>query len=78
VDCGGTRVGTCIDAMAGCRTGKLAYVVVSDGGIAGVGETLRRLPWNGTYMEHDRLLSRIEAEHFAELEELQKDEWPER
>ena len=35
-------VGSCVDAMAGCRSGRLSYVVVSDGGLAGVGETLRR------------------------------------
>src|SRR6185503_13150578 len=46
VRCGGTDVGHCIDAMAGCRSGRLDYLVVSEGGVAGVGETLRRLSWH--------------------------------
>src|SRR3954453_8820178 len=40
VECAGERVGSCIDAMAGRSSGRLAYVVVSEGGVAGVGETL--------------------------------------
>src|ERR1700748_1784166 len=31
----GTEVGHCIDAMAGCDSGRLLYVVVSQGGVAG-------------------------------------------
>src|SRR6185295_12296140 len=31
-------LGRCIDALAGCSSGKIAYVVVSEGGVAGVGE----------------------------------------
>ena len=51
VDCGGREVGHCIDAMAGCRSGRLNYLVVSQGGVAGVGETLRRLPWRGAHVD---------------------------
>src|SRR4051794_2007525 len=43
---GNDELGQCIDAMAGCRSGKLSYVVVSEGGIGGIGETLRRVPWS--------------------------------
>ena len=39
VRCGTGEVGHCIDAMAGCRSGRLDYLVVSEGGVAGVGET---------------------------------------
>jgi hypothetical protein len=76
VDCKGTAVGQCIDAMAGCRSGRIAYVVVSEGGVAGIGEKLRRLPWNGVHVEGDNLLARISAEQFARLEELPRDQWP--
>ena len=43
---GDNEIGHCVDAMAGCASGSLSYVVVSQGGVAGVGETLRRLPWS--------------------------------
>jgi hypothetical protein len=78
VECGRVEVGACIDAMAGCRSGQLAYVVVSDGGIAGVGETLRRLPWARAHVEGERLVANCTAAELRSLEELPRDEWPAR
>ena len=78
VVCRGRQVGHAIDAMAGCRSGKLAYVVVSEGGIAGVGETLRRLSWADARVEGDRVESRITSSQFERLDRLPKDEWPAR
>jgi hypothetical protein len=72
----GAVLGTCVDAMAGCNSGALRYVVVSEGGVAGVGETLRRIPWPQSRMESGRLITgaaRIDL--FAEIE---RDEWPAR
>ena len=76
VRCCETEIGRCVDAMAGCRSGRLDYVVVSQGGVAGVGETLRRLPWIDAEIDDDRLVSRLQPDQFAALEELSKDEWP--
>jgi hypothetical protein len=78
VDCDRRQVGHAIDAMAGARSGRLAYVIVSQGGIAGVGETLRRLSWSDAVVEGERVRSRITFSQFARLEELPKDEWPAR
>jgi hypothetical protein len=74
--CGGKEIGQCVDAMAGCRSGTLAYVVVSQGGVAGVGETLRRLPWTEAQVDEDRLVTKITKTRFSTLEELQRDEGP--
>ena len=76
VRCRGREVGHSIDAMAGCRSGRLDYVVVSEGGVAGVGERLRRLPWKNAHVEDEIIIVRLTAEHFGKLEELQRDEWP--
>lgn len=76
VECRGREVGHAIDAIAGCRSGHLAYVVVSEGGVAGIGETLRRLPWDVAQIERDRIVAVISPERFAALEELPKDQWP--
>jgi hypothetical protein len=76
VHCGGEQVGHAIDAMAGCRSGRLAYVVVSEGGVAGVGETLRRLPWNDAWFDEGAVKSRLPAKDFARLQVLPKDQWP--
>lgn len=76
VECGGKEVGRCVDAMAGCRSGYVGYVVVSHGGVAGVGETLRRLPWNQAHMEGEKLSAGLSSSEFETLEELQRDQWP--
>jgi hypothetical protein len=75
---GGTELGRCIDAMAGCSSGRLGYVVVSHGGVAGVGETLRHLPWHSLRMDGERLVAAMTAEEFEHLQELSRDQWPAR
>lgn len=77
-DCNGTEFGTCVDAMAGCGSGRLSYVVVSEGGVAGVGETLRRLPWRGCGVDGEKLIVQLERSAFARLEEIPRDQWPAR
>lgn len=78
VECGGDEVGHCVDGMAGCRTGQLSYVVISQGGVAGVGETLRRLPWSHAHVDGDKLTAALSSQDFNRLEELARDEWPAR
>lgn len=74
----GTGIGRCVDAMAGCMTGRLAYVVVSEGGVGGVGETLRRLPWLGCHVADDRVQTSMDEDALRHLEELEPDNWPAR
>lgn len=76
VTSGSTELGRCIDAMAGCSSGRLDYVVISQGGLAGVGETLRRLPWDRASVDGDTLLCGLSAAEFDTLEELPRDQWP--
>ena len=74
----GKHVGNCIDAMAGCRSGRLGYVVVSDGGIGGVGETLRRVPWGSAHVDGEEVVADLAPDQFAHLEELSREQWPAR
>ena len=76
VQCSGFAVGHCVDAMAGCRSGRLDYIVVSEGGVAGIGEILRRLPWRHAHVDGDRVIARLSAAQFARLEQMPRDEWP--
>lgn len=76
VRCGDQNIGTCVDAMARCGSGRLAYVVVSEGGLAGVGETLRRLPWDDARMDGDQLVTGLDPKRFSELETVSRDQWP--
>lgn len=71
----GKQVGHSVDAMAGCGSGKISYVVVSQGGVAGVGETLRRLPWSEAKVSGDRLVTDADLDR---LEQLARDQWPAR
>jgi hypothetical protein len=73
-----TELGSCVDAMAGCRSGRIAYVMVSEGGIAGAGETLRRLPWSGLRVEDDEVITDLDPARFCRLEPVPNDQWPSR
>jgi sporulation protein YlmC with PRC-barrel domain len=72
----GTNVGTLVDAMLGCRSGRLNYLVVAEGGVAGVGETLRRVDWREAAVDGDRLSVRFDAAQFGQLPQLARDDWP--
>lgn len=73
---GGAELGRCVDAMAGCRSGRLDYVVVSQGGVAGVGETLRRLPWSRARPDGEKIEAALGEPAFGRLEEIPRDQWP--
>jgi hypothetical protein len=74
----GKTIGRCVDAMAGCSSGRIAYLVVAEGGVAGVGETLRRLPWPGCMVDEDCVKAPIALSQFCTLEALEPDNWPAR
>ena len=74
--CAGKELGHCVEAMAGCRSGRLDYLVVSEGGVAGLGERLRRLPWGEAHVENETVVTHFAPERFARLDELRRDEWP--
>ena len=78
VEAQGGAIGRAVDAMAGSESGRIAYLVVSEGGVAGVGETLRRLPWADARVEADRIVCALAVSRFHELNELPKDTWPAR
>ena len=74
----GKALGSCVDAMAGCSTGRLRYVVASQGGVAGVGETLRRVPWSAARMDSDRLVAEVGPDGLERMPVIEKDQWPAR
>jgi hypothetical protein len=73
---GGDELGSCVEAMLGCRSGRPAYLVVAEGGVASMGETLRRVDWRDTHVEDDRLVTALNSAQFAAAEELTRDQWP--
>jgi hypothetical protein len=75
---GTDELGTCVDAMGGCDSGRLVYVVVSEGGLAGVGERLRRLDWSDVVVSRDAVRASIDRARFCALPEVERDAWPAR
>jgi hypothetical protein len=71
-------LGSCIDALAGCDSGRIAYVGVTDGGVAGVGETLRRVPWSRARIDGENLVLDFGRVEFERLEVIEKELWPAR
>jgi hypothetical protein len=78
VTAGNTELGTCVDAMAGCGSGRIAYVMVSEGGIAGAGETLRRLDWSDLCVDGEAVTAALDKTQFHALQPIPKDQWPTR
>ena len=74
----GSGLGRTVDAMAGCSSGRIEYLVVSEGGVAGVGETLRQLPWRDCHVHEHRVVTRMEDESFNALKPIEPDHWPAR
>ena len=71
----GNDLGATVDAMAGCHGGELRFLVVSSGGVGGVGETVRRVPWADARVEGDCVTTLLTKAKFEALEVLQKDDW---
>lgn len=73
---GAQELGHCIDAMAGCSSGRVSYIVVSEGGVAGVGERLRRLPFEDVSVEQNEVVTSLTPAAFEQLQRLARDQWP--
>lgn len=73
---GSTELGRCVDAMASCRSGHIDYVVVGEGGVAGVGEVFRRLPWSVAHVDEGVVRTELKLSRFELLEVVPKDDWP--
>lgn len=72
----GAELGTCVDAMIGCSSGRISYLVVAEGGVAGVGETFRRLEWRDAGVKDGAVHAPLDASTFDGLPKLARDNWP--
>lgn len=78
VDRDGAKIGRIAGAMAECDSGRIAYLVVGEGGVAGVYERLHMLAWDKVTIKDGALTSRLSAEAVCALPEVTPDQWPER
>lgn len=74
----GVIIGQVIGAMAECRSGRIAYLVVAEGGVAGVGQRLHALAWNDVEACDDGFRTLLDAGEIARLREVPADDWPAR
>ena len=72
----GAALGTVVDGMLRCDGASLAYVVVSEGGVVGVGERLHAIDPKEIVFSHEGLRCELTAEELAARPLLQQGEWP--
>lgn len=72
----GKAVGTVVDAMLGCRDNAIAYIVVSIGGVGGVGETLHALAPEELVFGRDGVRTALTAADVRDKPSVPADHWP--
>ena len=67
----GSTVAHAVDALAACSSGRFSHLIIAEGGVAGVGETLRKLPWDKVKMVGDTLVTDLDSARIQRLELLE-------
>jgi hypothetical protein len=73
---GDTSRGSVVDAMLKCDDRSLAYVVVSEGGVGGAGETLRAIPPEHLRLADDTVFCDLPDAEWNALPPIEGDLWP--
>lgn len=73
---GGETIGTIIEVMVQCADQRLGYVVVSEGGVGGVGERLHALPCRDLYFAEQGVSCDLTAEALRAMPEVHAEDWP--
>jgi hypothetical protein len=68
--------GTVVDAMLRCDNKNLAYVVTTEGGVGGAGETLRAIPPDHLRFDEDDVACDLSDEQWCALPVIEDDHWP--
>lgn len=76
VDADGTAIGKAVEALIGCRSGEVSYVVVATARTGGLGEDLRAVPRDAIRFSCDALIVDLNADAFAALVPLESGDWP--
>ncbi|MBI5444038.1 MAG: PRC-barrel domain-containing protein [Deltaproteobacteria bacterium] len=78
VDAKGKDVGKIEEIMFDTRTGKVAYAVLSFGGILGVGDKLFAVPWKALrfYPDNEQFLLGLDRERLEKAPGFDRDHWP--
>jgi hypothetical protein len=68
-DPAGNVVAKAVEAMTDCRTGRIDHLIVSVGGLGGIGEILYRLPWTTVRMQEAGMTTTLDKAAMARLVE---------
>ncbi|SFR79612.1 PRC-barrel domain-containing protein [Sphingomonas jatrophae] len=63
----GAVIAHVVDALAQCRGGKITYLLVREGGVVGVGETIRQLGWDKVRVHGKRIETGLDSASLATL-----------
>lgn len=72
----GEKVGTVVDTMHDCESRTLSYVVISQGGVGGAGETLRAIAPDLLAFESDGIHCDLSAEQITAIAPIDEKAWP--
>lgn len=74
----GEKLGEIDHIMLDVRQGRIAYAVLSTGGVLGVGETLHAVPWSALTLDADKkcFVMNIDKERLSNAPGFDKDHWP--
>ena len=78
VNLGGEYVGKIEELMIDVTTGRVAYAVLSHGGVLGFGAKLFALPWSALTVDEGkrRFVVNVSAEALDRMPGFDKDHWP--
>lgn len=74
----GESLGDLKDIMLDSTTGKIAYAVLSYGGVLGLGDKLFAVPWSALRIDGDNknLVLNVSKERLKDAPGFDKDHWP--
>ena len=74
----GDDLGTIKEIMIDVPHGRVAYAVLSSGGLLGIGNKLFAVPWSALVLDTDRkcFILDVDAERIKEAPGFDKDNWP--
>ncbi len=78
VNSAGEDLGKVHDVTIDLQTGRVAYLVVSYGGVLGIGNKLFAVPWNAIRVDEDKkvLVLDIDKRRLENAPGFDKDNWP--
>ena len=74
----GEPLGVLVDGMIRCTDGRLAYIVLRTGGVAGLGERLHALKPQQVSFTEDGVTCGLDADAVARMPEVEPTAWPEK